>query len=105
MCNPYLCFAAMLAAGLDGIRKKIEPAEATDVNIYHLSDKERKARGIEMLPGSLMEANNELNRDSVIRKAMGSHIMEGLNSSAQMETDAFRLAVHPWEIERYLSTY
>jgi len=36
---------------------------------------------------------------------MGSHIMEGLNSSTQMETDAFRLAVHPWEIERYLSTY
>lgn len=105
MCNPYLCFAAMLAAGLDGIRKKIEPPESTDVNIYHLSEKERKARGIEMLPGSLSEANAELNKDAVIKKAMGAHIMDGLNSIAQMESDAFRLAVHPWELDRYLATY
>jgi len=105
MCNPYLCFAAMLAAGLDGIKKKIEPPESTDVNIYNLSEKERKSRGIEMLPGSLIESNAELNRDQVIRKAMGSHVMEGLNSIAQMESDAFRLAVHPWELDRYLATY
>ncbi|HOS82756.1 MAG TPA: type I glutamate--ammonia ligase [Methanolinea sp.] len=105
MCNPYLCFAAMLAAGLDGIKKKIMPPESTDVNIYHLTEAERKKRGIEMLPGSLIEANAALNNDPVISKAMGPHIMEGLNSIAQLETDLFRLAVHPWELDRYLAIY
>ena len=56
MCNPYLTFACMLAAGLDGIKNKIEPPESTDVNIYHLSAHERKKMGIKMLPASLMEA-------------------------------------------------
>ena len=46
-----------------------------------------------------------LNNDSVIAKAMGSHVMEGLNSITRLETDAFRLAVHPWELDRYLATY
>ncbi len=105
MCNPYLCFAAMLAAGLDGIKKKIMPPESTDVNIYHLSEADRKKRGIEMLPGSLIEANAALKSDPVISKAMGSHIMEGLDSIAQLETDLFRLAVHPWELDRYLAIY
>ncbi|HQC13402.1 MAG TPA: glutamine synthetase beta-grasp domain-containing protein, partial [Methanoregulaceae archaeon] len=68
-CNPYLCFAAMLAAGLDGIRNKIAPPESTDVNIYHLSDAERKKLGIEMLPGSLLDATDALNRDQVVSKA------------------------------------
>jgi glutamine synthetase len=105
MCNPYLCFAAMLAAGLDGIKKKILPPESTDVNIYHLSEAERKKRGIDMLPGSLIEANEALDNDPVISKAMGPHIMEGLDSIAQLETDLFRLAVHPWELDRYLAIY
>jgi len=105
MCNPYLTFAAMLTAGLDGIKNKIEPPESTNMNIYHMSEDERKKLGIEMLPGSLIESQNELNNDSVIAKAMGSHVMEGLNSITRLETDAFRLAVHPWELDRYLATY
>ncbi len=105
MCNPYLTFAAMLMAGLDGIKNKIEPPESTDTNIYHLSDTDRKKMGIETLPGSLLEANAELNRDPVISKAMGAHIMEGMNSIAQLESDAYRLTVHPWELDRYLATY
>ncbi|KQC06511.1 MAG: glutamine synthetase [Methanolinea sp. SDB] len=104
-CNPYLCFAAMLAAGLDGIRNKIAPPESTDVNIYHLSDAERKKLGIEMLPGSLLDATDALNRDQVVSKALGPHIMEGLNSIAQLETDSYRTTVHPWELDRYLATY
>jgi glutamine synthetase len=105
MCNPYLTFAAMLTAGLDGIRNKIEPPESTNTNIYHMSEAERKRLGIEMLPGSLIESQNELNNDTVIAKAIGSHIMEGLNSITRLESDAFRLAVHPWELDRYLATY
>ena len=105
MCNPYLTFAAMLAAGLDGIRNKIEPPECTNANIYHLTDAERKKMGIEMLPGSLMEAQAELNRNAVISSAMGAHVMEGLNAITTLESDSFRLTVHPWEIDRYLATY
>jgi len=105
MCNPYLCFAAMLAAGLDGIKNKIEPPESTDVNIYHLSDAEREKMGIKMLPGSLLDANEALNNDPVLTNALGSHIMEGFNSIAQLETDLYRTTVHPWEVDRYLATY
>jgi len=105
MCNPYLTFSAMLAAGLDGIRNKIEPPEVTNANIYHLSEPERRKMGIEMLPGSLVEAQAELNKDAVISKAMGTHVMEGLNAITSLESDSFRLTVHPWELERYLATY
>jgi glutamine synthetase len=105
MCNPYLTFAAMLAAGLDGIKNKIEPPESTNANIYHMSEGERRKLGIETLPGTLMEANSELNNDTVISKTLGPHVMEGLNSIAQLESDLFRLAVHPWEIDRYLASY
>ena len=105
MCNPYLTFACMLAAGLDGIKKKIMPPESTDVNIYHLSAAERKKLGIEMLPGSLTEANQDLMRDDVLCKALGGHVIENLDRITTMESDAFRLAVHPWELDRYLATY
>ncbi|MDD1717357.1 MAG: glutamine synthetase beta-grasp domain-containing protein, partial [Methanoregulaceae archaeon] len=93
MCNPYLTFACMLAAGLDGIKKKIMPPESTDVNIYHLSAAERKKLGIEMLPGSLTEANQDLMRDDVLCKALGGHVIENLDRITTMESDAFRLAV------------
>lgn len=105
MCNPYLTFSAMLAAGLDGIRNKIEPLEVTNANIYHLTEPERRKMGIEMLPGSLVEAQAELNKDAVISKAMGTHVMEGLNAITDLESDSFRLTVHPWELDRYLATY
>ncbi len=105
MCNPYLTFAAMLAAGLDGIRNKIDPPESTNTNIYHLTPEQREKMGIEMLPGSLIEAQTALDHDAVLSKTMGPHVMEGLTSITNLETDLFRLAVHPWEIERYLATY
>ncbi|HIH27114.1 MAG TPA: type I glutamate--ammonia ligase [Methanoregulaceae archaeon] len=105
MCNPYLTFSAMLAAGLDGIRNKIEPPEVTNANIYHLTEPERRKMGIEMLPGSLVEAQAELNKDAVISKAMGTHVMEGMNAITDLESDSFRLTVHPWELDRYLATY
>jgi glutamine synthetase len=105
MCNPYLTFACMLAAGLDGIRNKIMPPESTNTNIYHLDDKARKRLHIDMLPGSLMESNAALVKDEVLCKALGEHVVTNLSSIAQMETDSFRLAVHPWELDRYLATY
>jgi len=105
MCNPYLTFACMLAAGLDGIRNKIMPLESTDVNIYHLNEKQRRKMKIEMLPGSLAESQAYLMKDKVLCDALGSHIVENLARVAIAETDAFRLAVHPWELDRYLAAY
>jgi glutamine synthetase len=58
-----------------------------------------------MLPGSLMESNAALLRDDVLCNVLGSHIIENLTRIAEMETDSFRLAVHPWELDRYLATY
>ncbi len=105
MCNPYLTFAVMLAAGLDGIRRKIEPPEPTDTNIYHLSAEERKKRKIEMLPGSLSESQNHLALDRVLCDALGNHVVENMARIAEIESDAYRLAVHPWELDRYLANY
>ena len=105
MCNPYLTFACMLAAGLDGIKNKIMPPEATNTNIYHLSPKDRKRLKIDMLPGSLAESHQYLLKDQVLCDALGNHIVENLTRIAEAETDAFRLAVHPWELDRYLATY
>lgn len=105
MCNPYLTFAVMLAAGLDGIKKKIDPPESTDVNIYHLSASERQKMGIEMLPGSLKDANERLLKDDVLKKTLGPHVVENLSRICELETDSYRMTVHPWELERYLATY
>jgi len=105
MCNPYLTFAAMLAAGLDGIRNKIMPPEMTNSNIYHMDEKTRKKNKIEMLPGSLMESNAALAKDDVLCKILGEHVVTNLTRIAEMETESFNLAVHPWELDRYLATY
>jgi len=104
-CNPYLLFAAMVAAGLDGIKNRIMPPPSTDMNIYHLSEEERKQRGIEMLPGSLKEANDELLKDKVICEALGEHVVEYLTHIATAETDDFSLTVHEWELDRYLHNF
>jgi glutamine synthetase len=95
----------MLAAGLDGIKNKIMPPEQTNSNIYHMDAKARKKLRIDMLPGSLMESNAALLKDDVLCKTLGEHVVTNLSRIAEMETDSFRLAVHPWELERYLATY
>ena len=105
MCNPYLTFACMLAAGLDGIRNKIMPPESTDTNIYHLDPKVRKKLKIDMLPGSLMDSHEFLLKDEILCNTLGDHVVGTLTRIAEAETDAFRLAVHPWELNRYLATY
>jgi glutamine synthetase len=105
MCNPYLTFAAMLAAGLDGIKKRIEPPEPTDTNIYHLSRDDRKRMNIEMLPGSLSESQEYLMKDSILCDALGKHVVENLARITELETDSYRLTVHQWELDRYLANY
>lgn len=104
-CNPYLTFAAMLTAGMEGVREKIEPPSGVGKNVYHMTSDDRRHAGIEMLPGDLAEAHRNLLADDLICRAFGPHVVDALTSVARAEWDAFRTVVHPWELERYLATY
>jgi glutamine synthetase len=102
-CNPYLAFAVMLAAGLDGIRRELPVPEATDENLY-LIDNPRRA-SLRTLPESLIEALEELDQDDVIRDALGAHTYERFVSAKKLEWDEYRLEVTDWELNKYLPIY
>ncbi|MDI6631036.1 MAG: type I glutamate--ammonia ligase, partial [Thermoanaerobacteraceae bacterium] len=104
-CNPYLALAAIIKAGLDGVKNKIQPPPAVDKNIYHLTAEERAALGIDCLPGSLAEALEELAKDEVVKDALGPHIYEKFMEAKLKELDEYRTRVHPWEISTYLTKY
>jgi len=104
-CNPYLTFAVILAAGLDGIKRGIDPGEAVDLNVYHLSPAERKAMGIRTLPANLKEALDYLEQDKVIRGALGEHVFENIMRLGLSEWDAYNTFVHSWEVERYINIF
>ncbi len=104
-CNPYLAFAVMLKAGLDGIEKEMAPPEPLEENLYDLDEARRQARHVEMLPGSLREALDCLAEDKVIQDALGPHVYERFVRAKTQEWDEYRVQVSDWEIERYLATY
>lgn len=104
-CNPYLAFATILAACLDGVRNKIEPPKPVEANIYKLSDKERKKMRIESLPGSLKEALYYMEKSLIAKTALGDHIVEEFMTAKDIEWDSFRTYVSQWEIDRYLARY
>jgi glutamine synthetase len=100
--NPYLAFAAMLAAGLDGIRNEMPLAPPIEENLYHFNEERLVQSGIKMLPGSLIEAVEELERDEVIQAALGEHVYERFVEAKREEWDEYRMQVTPWELQRYL---
>jgi len=102
-CNPYLAFAVMLAAGLDGIRRKLPVADATEENIY-LRDRPFKSSQ-DILPTSLEQALKALEKDEIIREALGAYTHEVFMNSKWVEWEDYRLEVTSWELEKYLSTY
>jgi len=104
-CNPYLAFAAILAAGLDGIKRGIDPGEPADVNVYDLTPDERKALGIRTLPANLNEALCALEDDKVIRDALGEHVFSNFLRLGKLEWEAYNMYVHPWEIDRYINLF
>ncbi|HEY3314092.1 MAG TPA: type I glutamate--ammonia ligase [Bacillota bacterium] len=104
-CNPYLALTVMLKAGLDGIKKKIEPPEPVPRNIYHMTPEERAQFGIDSLPGSLEEALRELSRDEIIREALGEHIFTHFIEAKQIEWDIYRTQIHQWEVDQYLAVF
>ncbi|MBN1319410.1 MAG: glutamine synthetase [Thermoleophilia bacterium] len=101
-CNPYLAFAAMLAAGLDGIEKGMElPPEASN-NIYHMTEEERAAAGIDSLPEDLYQAIKEFEKSSFVREALGDHVCDYLIRNKWAEWNEYKTLVTPYEISRYL---
>ncbi|RME08354.1 MAG: type I glutamate--ammonia ligase [Anaerolineae bacterium] len=103
--NPYLAFAAMLAAGLDGIDNDLPcPPPLNNVNIWHLTAEERAAQNIEELPGSLADALRVLEGDDVLRAALGEEMYAAFVRAKWAEVEAYRTHVMDWEIERYLET-
>ena len=104
-CNPYLAFAVMLAAGIDGIERELPLSEPVEENLYHFTDEDLKRRNIPTLPATLGEAVAEMERDEVVRNALGDHVFERLTEAQLAEWGEFRRHVSAWERERYLEVY
>ena len=100
--NPYLALAVCLRAGLDGIVNKIEPPASVDCNIFSLSEEEKKALGIEAIPGTLIEAVYELERDEFIQNVLGKHVSTKYIEAKKAEWANYRSQVTEWEISQYL---
>jgi glutamine synthetase len=100
-CNPYLAFAVMLRAGLDGIRRKLQPPSISNEDLY-----ERRSRqGLETLPGSLGEALQALQGDELVQETLGSHILDRFIEAKSSEWQEYITHVTGWELERYLPVY
>lgn len=101
-CNPYLTFAVLLAAGLEGIEKKYKLPKQMETNLYHLTDAERGEMGIQSLPGSLGEAIGLTENSALVRKALGDHVFNRFVELKKSEWEDYRIRLTPYEMERYL---
>lgn len=102
-CNPYLAFAVMLAAGLEGIEKEYPLGEPTEENVFEITPPERERRGIETLPGSLKESIQAFAKSDFARRALGDHVFDSLLQNKTIEWDAYRRHVSDFEMDRYLA--
>jgi len=101
-CNPYLAFAVMLAAGLEGMEKGYPLPDPVEEDIFHMSAEERESRGIQSLPGSLYEAVLECEKSDLVRRTLGDHIFTKFIENKKIEWDTYRIQVNVYEIDRYL---
>lgn len=102
--NPYLQFAVMLAAGLQGIKEKLVPPDPVEKNIYSLNERERKRFGIEQLPESLGHALSLATESELLQDVLGDHVFENLIYVKTNEWGNYRMQVSEWEIKHYLPT-
>jgi glutamine synthetase len=103
-CNPYLTFAALLQAGLDGIEHGYELPAPMETNLYHLTAEERRERGITSLPETLGEAIDELAGSDLMQRTLGEHIFPRYVELKRREWDEYRVQLSQWEMEKYLGT-
>ncbi len=103
--NPYLVFAIMLKAGLEGIKNKIEPPEEVNGNIFEMNEQERGKHQIGRYPRDLHTALEFMRNDSLVRNVLGDHAYYTFIDAKQQEADAYAREVHHWEIKQYLRKY
>ena len=103
--NPYLALAVQLGAGLDGVRRKLNPPEPVDKNIFELSVRDRRKYRIQELPRDLGEAVELLKKSAFVRDTLGDHMFRHFIDAKEQEWQDYIAQVHDWEIERYLSAY
>jgi len=104
-CNPYLAFAVMIAAGLDGIRNKTSPGEPVNKNIFEMSQREKRRHKIDELPGDLSEALKELRKDEIVKGALGEHLTTQFLEAKSAEWAKYIAVVHKWELDEYLARF
>ncbi|AEH60221.1 glutamine synthetase, type I [Methanosalsum zhilinae DSM 4017] len=104
-CNPYLAFALMLRAGMDGIRNEIDPGEPVAQNIFKMTPEQKKQRSIESLPGSLKEALDLMEESEFVKETLGEHLFEQYIAGKRSEWNEYKAQVHKWEIDKYLSRF
>jgi glutamine synthetase len=103
--NPYLALAVQLAAGLDGVRRRTEPPEPIDKNIFALSVRERRRYRIQELPRDLGEALAVMKRSRLVRDVLGEHVFQHFVAAKEQEWQEYTAQVHAWEVDRYLGRY
>jgi len=104
-CNPYLAFAGILAAGLEGVELKMKPPKPlNNINVYELNAAERKELGISELPGSLIGALEELEKDDLLKDTLGETAYQAFRRAKLEEWEEYRIKVMDWELEHYLET-
>lgn len=100
--NPYLAFSVMLAAGLDGMERKLKAPDPIEEDVYHFDDEKLKKLYIKTLPGSLGEAVAEFKSSKLMKETLGKHFFERYVEAKTLEWDSYRMAVTNWELDRYL---
>ncbi len=103
--NPYLAFAVILKAGLDGIKRGLHAPEPAEEDLYHLNAERIAERQLHTLPGSLGEALDRLQQNPLMAEALGPHVYERFLEAKRQEWDDYRLDVSAWELARYLGVY
>jgi glutamine synthetase len=101
--NPYLAFAAMLRAGLDGVKRQLPAPDAHEEDLFHLDETARVR--MTAMPGSLGEAIAELECSSLMRETLGEPLFGRYIAAKRREWDEYRLSVSEWELDRYLAVY
>jgi len=104
-CNPYLAFAAMLKAGLDGIKNKLTAPEPVEENVYEFDSEKLNNKNIDLLPTSLLEALDEFKKSALFKEALGEHLFEKYIAIKTQEWNEFKMQVSSWEKEKYLDMY
>ncbi|MEJ5166434.1 MAG: glutamine synthetase family protein [Thermoanaerobaculia bacterium] len=104
-CNPYLAFAVMLAAGLDGIERKIDPGPPVNENIFEMSERKKRKYKIRQLPANLNEAIQKFKKSKLMKETLGEHIFNHFIMAKEEEWKSYIEIIHPWEHDQYLTNY